>query len=296
MSNKQSLLTIASVLFLILISLVAYKGYGFYKLKDPDPLTFWDVSDEDNGSVIDHDLWQSILTKYVKPNSSMGINLFDYAGVSDEDYEVLETYIDNMASIDPREYMKEEQKAYWINLYNAITIKVILDEYPVDTIKATGNGLIGLGPWDDKVVSIVNIELSLNNIEHGILRRIWNDNRIHYGINCASIGCPDLAPLAYTGAQLDSQLAHAAKVFINNPRGVNFVDGTLILSSIFNWFVADFGDNEINLLVDLQKHTTPDLAKKIQAHNGPIEYDYDWRLNDTILANATSSNNNGANE
>ncbi|MFC3120102.1 DUF547 domain-containing protein [Agaribacter flavus] len=281
--NKRILFKVASAFFVLLVLLVGYKGYGYYKLMDPDPLTYWDASNESNTSKISHLKWQQILSKYVHPSPELGINLFDYGGVSDEDYELLDTYLNEMAALDPRAYAKDEQKAYWINLYNAITIKVILDEYPVESIKETGEGLVGSGPWDDKLIAINGVELSLNNIEHGILRRIWSDNRIHYGVNCASVGCPDLSAQAYTSDTLDAHLAESAKGFINNPRGVNFTEDKLILSSIFNWFVSDFGGSEENLLTDLQKHATPDLAKRLSTYKGSIKYDYDWRLNDTSL-------------
>lgn len=273
---------------------LAHKAYSLYsQLKDPEPLVFWAANNPDNPETIDHSIWQQLLNNYVVEDKAGAINLFNYGGVSDEHYQDLLDYLDAMQAIDPRDYHPDEQMAYWINLYNAVTIQVILDEYPVESIKQTGDGLPGLGPWEDKRVEIVGQQLSLNNIEHGILRRVWSDNRIHYGVNCASIGCPDLAKTAYTRANLHQALDASAKSYVNNARGVTFIqqDGkdVLQLSSIFNWFMADFGGNETALLNDLQQYATPALKNKLTGYTGEIQYAYDWSLNDVTLKTSASS-------
>jgi hypothetical protein len=272
---------IISVILFAGLLLVTNKAYDMYKMMDPKPLKEWQASDAENTARIDHQLWQQILTDNVEVNPETGINLFKYANFSDADYEKLESYLEYAQSICPLTYNDAEQMAYWINLYNAITIKVIVDEYPVDSIKQTGEGLPGLGPWDDVTAVVDGKELTLNNIEHNILRRVWSDNRIHYGVNCASIGCPNLANQAYTADNLDSLLDTMAAQFINHPRGVHYdaATNTLTLSSIFNWFVSDFGGNEKALLVDLQRHAKPELKAILAKHTGKIKYDYDWRLN-----------------
>ncbi|MEM0911774.1 MAG: hypothetical protein AAGJ37_12400, partial [Pseudomonadota bacterium] len=151
-SVKKTIGTFFAVGLAIFISIVGYKAYGLYKqLKDPDAIEFWAQSDPQNTQSIDHSLWQGILSAYVIEDTS-GINLFDYGNVSDEHYADLETYLQAMAGIDPRKFNEDEQMAYWINIYNAITVLVIVDEYPVDSIKQTGEGLPGLGPWEDKLI------------------------------------------------------------------------------------------------------------------------------------------------
>ncbi len=271
----------------VLIGLVIVGKIGFdkYQLMDPKPLTEWKASDAENTATINHQLWQEILTANVQVDETSGINLFNYGKFGQQDKQKLENYLATMQALNPRTYNDAEQMAYWINLYNAITIKVIVDEYPVTSIKQTGNGLPGMGPWDDANAVVDSQKLSLNDIEHGILRRVWQDNRIHYGVNCASIGCPNLSPVAFTGDNLDSQLTQLAKQFINHPRGVHYDSetNTLTLSSIFKWFISDFGNSEQALLADLQRHAYPALKTILKTHDGDIEYDYDWNLNGVTI-------------
>lgn len=100
----------------------------------------------------------------------------------------LKRYIQQMASLDPRDYKKQEQFAYWVNLYNALTVQLVLDNYPTSSIKKLGKGFFSFGPWDDDIIRVAGKKLTLNDIEHRILRPIWRDKRIHYVVNCASLG------------------------------------------------------------------------------------------------------------
>ena len=121
--------------------------------------------------------------------------------------------------------------------------------------------------------------LSLNDIEHRILRPIYGDPRIHYAVNCASLGCPNLAGLAYTATNTESLLEAGARAYINHPRGVELANGRLRLSSIYKWFKVDFGGTDERLLVHLRKYAEPELARQLAAYDGRIRYDYDWDLN-----------------
>ena len=139
-----------------------------------------------------------------------------------------------------------EQLAYWINFYNALTVQVILDHYPTDSILdiKISPGFFSIGPWDKKLVTVEGEELSLNDMEHRILRPIWRDPRIHYGVNCASIGCPNLLTTAYTADNVDGLLTENAVAYVNHPRGASLQNGALTVSSIYDWFEEDFGGNE----------------------------------------------------
>ena len=156
-------------------------------------LDFWNVSDETNAETIDHSAWQSLLTTYLSSHPS-GVSRFDYAALkaNAEDAAKLVGYLAHLQAHDPRAYARAEQKAYWINFYNALTVQVVVNAYPVDSIRDIHESWIPLsGPWDDVHATVAGQELTLNNIEHGILRPIWGDNRIHYAANCASYGCPN---------------------------------------------------------------------------------------------------------
>lgn len=243
--------------------------------------SFWDKSNENSSEVIDHSPWEQILTTYLVNNHESGVNLFNYAGVSEQDAALLEEYLDAMQSLDPRTYNRSEQQAYWINLYNALTVQVILDEYPIKSILKAGKGLINIfGPWDDDVAEIAGEELTLNDIEHRILRPIWNDDRLHFAVNCASIGCPNLQPVAFTADNTEAMLQAAAHEYLSHPRGAHFdKKGRLVLSQIFEWYGVDFGDNEQEVIRKISQYAPAELGEKMRNHKGKVKYDYDWGLN-----------------
>ena len=243
------------------------------------PLIFWVTSNEANTAAIDHTPWQSLLDCHLISNHPSGINRFNYEAVSKADQKKLHDYISNMQNLDPRSYNRTEQKAYWINLYNALTIDLILKNYPVESITKLGESYFSFGPWDDKVANIQGKTLSLNNIEHGILRPLFRDNRIHYAVNCASISCPNLAKDAFTSENTDLLLEIGAKQYINHPRGVTFKGSKLEVSSIYHWYKVDFGNSDKTLIAHLTEYAAPALSKKLSVYQGNIDHDYDWSLN-----------------
>lgn len=251
--------------------------------QQPELIPFWDASDEENTATIDHDAWQALLNRYLQQHAS-GVNRFDYASLktSAPDRSKLNAYLDDLQSIDPRDFALAEQKAYWINFYNALTVKVVVDAYPIDSIKEIHESWIPRsGPWGDVHAQVVGQDLTLDNIEHGILRPIWKDERIHYAVNCASIGCPNLAADAYTAENLESLLDTGARAYVNHPRGVDVVDADfIVISSIYDWWVFDFGDSEEGVIAHLVKYANPDLASQLTEFSGAIDYEYDWDLNE----------------
>ncbi len=188
-----------------------------------------------------------------------------------------------MTAVPISAYKRDEQRAYWINLYNALTVKVVLDHYPVKTIrKISAWFAIGLwrGPWNRKLITVEGEGLSLNDIEHRILRPIWRDPRIHYAVNCASIGCPNLRKQAFTATNAETLLARGAREYLNHNRGAKIKDGRLIVSSIYVWFKEDFGDSDRGAIRHLQQYAESVLATAL-AHVKRIADDhYDWALND----------------
>lgn len=230
---------------------------------------------------LDHSPWNAILQKYVSTDST-GLNRFAYGAVDDGDYDRLDEYLDTLQEVPIARYARDEQMAFWINLYNALTLQVILDHMPVETITAIQ--IDGTNPWDAAIAEVDGVELTLNDIEHRILRPIWQDPRIHYGVNCASIGCPNLARDAFTAENLDLLLDTNAHGFVNHPRGVRFEGGPedgerLIVSSIYIWFGEDFGDGTEGLIEHLCQYAEKDLAERLAAYGGDVDHDYDWRLN-----------------
>ena len=246
----------------------------------------WDASDENSVARIDHTAWQEILNDYLRIHDS-GVNRFDYGALkaSAGDFAKLASYLASLQSLDPRDYSRAEQKAYWINFYNALTVRVVADAYPVKSIKDISESLLGSlgifgGPWDDVHAKVAGLDLTLNNIEHGILRPIWRDNRIHYAVNCASYGCPNLCPTAFTADNTEELLEDGARAYVNHPRGVEFMDDDfIIISSIYKWYVVDFGGTEKSVIEHLVKHADKALAARLRKFVGSIDYEYDWSLN-----------------
>jgi len=229
---------------------------------------------------IEHAEWNDFLARNVK-QSKDGITRIAYGKVSASDRAALKAYVEKLQGVSIRRFNRAEQRAYWINLYNATTVKVVLDHYPVDSILKINisPGLFAKGPWKKKLLAVEGEGLSLDDIEHRILRPIWKDPRTHYAVNCASIGCPNLQAHAYTPANLEVLLDAGARAYVNHPRGARVEKGELTVSSIYVWFQSDFG-GEAGVLAHLKQYAEPALAKKLTAIGEIEDDDYDWALND----------------
>lgn len=218
-------------------------------------------------TIIDHSQWDALLKKHVAKNG-----LVDYQGFLN-DRAKLNSYLKMLSENPPSEsWSVQELLAYYINAYNAYTVDLILDNYPLKSIKDIN------GAWTKAIVPIGDKTLSLGGIENGILRKM-NEPRIHFAINCASISCPDLLNEAFTADKIDAQLDKVTRSFINGPKndiGIN----KLKLSKIFDWYKKDYVINGEN---DIIAYVNAYLIKKIKINpNATIEYfEYDWGLNDT---------------
>jgi Protein of unknown function, DUF547 len=233
--------------------------------------------------------FDALLAKYVKPSAD-GVNRVDYSAWtrSRTDREALDRYIAGQAAAMPSTMKPNESLAYWANTYNAITLKVILDHFPVASIrdiKSEGVWLdpkAYLGPWAAKRIKVEGRDLSLDEIEHQILRPVFKDNRVHYAVNCASFGCPNLQQKAWRAATLESDLDAAARAYVNHPRGVTVTGGKLNVSSIYAWFKVDFGGNDAGVIDHLKKYASADLASKLATASAIDGDSYDWSLNNTV--------------
>lgn len=248
--------------------------------------TRWSANDPASAAQVDHSLWRRFLQTYLVTDDPSGVNLVRYSQVSEADRKKLHAYLDQLQQVKVTGLNRREQKAYWINLYNALTVKVVLEHYPVKSIRdinlSSGlRGLVSGGPWKAKLVKVEGEPVSLDDIEHRILRPIWQDARVHYAVNCASIGCPNLQPEPFSADNLDASLDQAAREYVNHPRGVSVASkDKAMLSSIYDWFREDFGDTEKELLLHLQKYAKLPLAEVLANFRGRIDYRYDWSLND----------------
>ena len=234
---------------------------------------------------IDHTAFDQFLrTYYVEPTNTnaphYGAALLRYADVTPADKAALTAYINRLQAVQVTSLNQDEQLAFWINLYNAQTIRVILDNYPVDSIRSIKTNAFDFkGPWNDASLTVEGETLTLDNIENRIVRPIFNDPRIHYALNCAAIGCPNLRAQAFKGAGLNAVLDTQARTFINNPRAIKTEDGRIIASRIFLWYKKDYGDSEEDILSHIRQYANPELLQSLQGATNIDVYEYDWALN-----------------
>jgi hypothetical protein len=226
------------------------------------------------------DPWAAFLARYVDTASADGVNRVRYAAVTPADRRALKNHLAAQQKVRASALPPKVRMAYWINLYNARTVAAVLDAYPVKSILDINlSGPRIKGPWKAKLLTVEGRELSLDEIENAVLRPGFKDARIHFALNCASLGCPELLPVPFTAANVDQLLEGAARAFVNSPHGAAFEGGVLKLSSIFEWYRMDFGKTEKEALAYLSRYARPDLAERLRKHEGKVEYRYDWTLN-----------------
>ena len=223
---------------------------------------------------VDHSAFDKLLKKYVNDKG-----MVNYKGLK-ADQKEFNSYL-NMLSKNPpaASWSKQEQMAYWINAYNAYTIRLILDHYPLKSIKDIGSSIqipFVTTPWASKFFTIGGEKMSLDEIEHGTLRKKYNDPRIHFALVCASMSCPRLRPEAYTAAKLEQQLDDQGRDFLNNPAKNKITAGKTQLSKYFDWYKGDWNDNGQSVVKWVNKYSTTKITD-----NTEISYlDYNWKLNE----------------
>lgn len=219
----------------------------------------------------DNHIYSELLKKYVK------VGVVDYSGFKKEEQR-LDQYLAILEKTDTRSLSTAHRFAFYVNAYNAWTIKLILGGYPdIESIKDLGS--VFKSPWKKKIVRVDGKTLTLDNIEHDILRPEYKDPRVHFAVNCASKGCPPLVSEPYEGEILDQQLDGATKAFLSDPERNRLEGNTLYVSKIFKWFAEDFNNDIVAFFI---KHTEGDLRKNLEANTGRIKVkhlDYDWSLN-----------------
>ena len=275
----------AALTFAALLALFAQIQYSS---ADDGVTAYFSKYSKASTEAVDHSSWSTMLSRYVSPGAD-GVNLVDYAAWKAADHKNLKAYLAKLQGIDPRQLGRNEQFAYWANLYNAKTIDVVLDHYPVQSIRdiSINEGLLGFlkksvgagGPWKAQILDVAGKHLSLDDIEHNILRPVFKDPRVHYAVNCASIGCPNLQTEAFSGAKLDSQLNTGAKAYVNSARGITVEDGQVRASSIYQWFQTDFGGSEAAVLEHVRQFANPALKAQLKGKASISSYGYDWSLN-----------------
>jgi len=223
-----------------------------------------------------HAAFTNILSKHVKSE------LVDYASLK-KNPAPLNAYLDTLAAVPEsafNKWDKNQQMAFLINLYNAATLKLIIDHYPIKSIKDIGSAI--KGPWKQDVVRVFGKVQSLDHIEHNLLRPNYKDPRVHFGVNCASIGCPALRADAFQASMLDAQLDEQGRIFLRDASKNRLDDKnkTLYLSDIFDWFKDDFANKSGTIEKFISSYVNDADRKLIQQGGLAIKNTkYDWNLN-----------------
>ena len=223
---------------------------------------------------VQHGEWDVLVKKHVSKNG-----MVDYQGFL-KDKKQLQVYLDKLSANKPTsKWSKNEKMAFWINAYNAFTVKLILDHYPINSIKDIKKGIPFVNSvWDITFIPMGKEKIDLNYIEHSILRKEFKDPRIHAAINCASFSCPLLRNEAYYASRLDEQLNDAMRRFVNDSERNQLDKSNIKISKIFSWFAGDFKLNGSSVVDYLNKY-----AKKRVQQNAKIDFlDYQWELNDVV--------------
>ncbi len=238
------------------------------------------VQGSEQTTSVNYAVYDQFLKRYWTKDE-MGIARLNYSAVTDTDLAALVNFIDSLQALDPSQLERDNQLAFWINLYNAQTIRVVLENYPVESIRDIKDGPLSIGPWNRKELTVDGTPISLNDIEHGIIRPVYNEPRIHYALNCAAVSCPNLAPQAWRGASLDADFSIAEQRYLADDRGLHVdKNGRVTASKIFIWFREDFGKDNKEVFAHLLEKA-PRAKQGLLAARGQIDrYEYDWSLND----------------
>lgn len=240
-------------------------------------------------ATVDHAAWSDFLARYLATDAE-GVSRLDYRAVTPDDRSRLEAYLARLETTAVTSLPRDEQFAFWVNLYNAKTVGLVLEHYPVASLRDIADGWFDIGPWNDKRLEVEGRRLSLDDIEHGILRPVFVEPRIHYVLNCAAAGCPNLGHTAYGGDDLEARLEAAARAYVNDPRGVHIdARGRLVVSKIYAWFREDFGGSEAAAIEHLRRYAEPELRARLAGRERVDGYRYDWSLNDRRPAGAAAS-------
>ena len=228
---------------------------------------------------VDNRLYAELLAKHSRGG------LVDYASFKTE-HPKLKEYLEHLAAIDPDTLGRDDAFAYYINLYNAATIDLILENYPgIDSIKDIG-GFFG-NPWKIEFITLKDKKVHLDHVEHEILRPTYKDPRLHFAVNCASLGCPVLHAKPFEGQTLDATLDELTRQNMADPAHTRLVGDDLYVSKVFDWFGEDWGGKE-DKVAFVRKYSSPEQAAAIDQLGDKLDLKYsnwDWTLNDPGFKN-----------
>lgn len=240
----------------------------------------WEAHEDTSEGRIDHSAWSEFLGKY-RTHNVLGQARVNYSAVTQNDKAGLDAYVAMLSGTPIEAFRRDIQLAFWINNYNALTVQLILDNYPVASIRDIpgASRWFSIGPWDNSLITVSGEELTINDIEHRILRPIWREPRLHYVLNCASVGCPDLGAVAFDSDAIEATFDSAARRYVNDSRGVSVEGNRISVSRIYDWFISDLGGTERGIINHLEIYANPELRVQLTSIGSLTGQHYDWSLN-----------------
>lgn len=224
-----------------------------------------------------HHLYQNVLSDFVIKGQ------IDYARLKAQPVE-LQSYLDQLAAVKKTQFHRwnqAQQMAFLLNLYNAATLQLIITHYPVESIKDIGH--LFRNAWQKKFIHLFGKQVSLDYVEHDLLRAEFGDPRIHFALVCAARSCPPLRAEPYLAHKLEGQLNNQGHIFLADPskNRVDLANKQVYLSKIFSWFKEDFRKDGENILDFVSHYLTADVARQVRQTHFNVQYiKYDWALNE----------------
>lgn len=233
--------------------------------------------DKGSEKTIDHSAWTAFLQEYVVEGGPADLNRVRYGEVSKTGQKALQQYIQKLQAINITKYNLDEQRAFWLNLHNAVLVNLVVQHYPIENIRQLGED----GPWYAKRVAVDGVALSLHDIEYRILHPIWHDELNIYGLNKATVGSPNLLTKAFTGKNVWLMLRQNAFDFVESRRGARYDEaGRLSVSLVYRQHMDAFGGIETGIITHLRKYAQPAFSLRLDATSNIADYFYDRSLND----------------
>ena len=242
-------------------------------------IEFWDDSEPSSLIDLDHSAFENLLKKYVITDHPSGIARFNYTSVTQSDFEKLNEYLTYLQFMEPRQLTKAEAKAFWINLYNAATLNMVLqafiDNGNVSKIMARG---LPARRWRRDIVTIAQQEMSLEDILNGVIRPLYKDPRVHYAIFFCALGGPDMPTEVLRGDNNDALLDALEAQYLQQSRAARIEGNELVLSEMFDNYDIDFAPNQGALLNYLRDKVSAEVATSIDSVSD-VRFEYDLTVN-----------------
>ncbi len=256
---------------------------GIDEIKGVFTSPFWNEYDSSSNLFVDHTSWGYLLNKHVQLKTD-GTTVIAYANFTQPDRQVLEKYIQSLASFPIEKLNRKEQYAFWLNLYNALVVRLVLEHYLILSIADIegDDNFLKRGPFNRQLIIIKGWPLSLSFIRKKILSNLFLDPRFHYGLCDAAVGSPRLQRRPYTGDKVDRMLDEAALEYINHSRTVSVKKGkVLVLSALYEMYPEEFGHTFPEIFQHIRLYAMDHVKNKLSSAV-QVTFDFDWSLNDGI--------------